>query len=105
VALAAALKTPAPAAAKAAADRQAFVNYWKKQPLFNGRLGINGKEYNVMRGVFVFEGKHYFVSKDGRAVIDPESNVLIGQVIARQIVAPSQAFRDWFVSLGAFEEV
>ena len=53
-----------------------MLRHFKNKPLYNGTVNVDGTKVPVKNCVCEYEGKQYFVSKDGKYVMDMNRQVI-----------------------------
>ena len=56
------------------------INDYREKPPFSGTVDVDGTMVEIENGEGEFEGKKYFVSKDGKFVIDEQHNI-VGKIV------------------------
>lgn len=81
--------------------RKRFIAQFKAMPEWNGRIQFDGSDVQVVKGAFIVEGVTYLVSKDGVAVMNTATRLLVGEVVGGVVGAPSDELKQRIRSIQA----
>ena len=67
-----------------------MLNQFQNMPPYSGTVSVDGTQVEVRDGSGQFEGKNYFVSKDGRFVMDEQMQI-VGKIVNGVFAAIEQS--------------
>lgn len=82
-----------------AKTRAKFISDMDAKKPFSGFVDLQGKRYQVVNGFFEVDGEQYAVSKDKRAVIN-RNHQIIGEIVNNEIRTPSASFLNEMSTIG-----